>query len=879
MSGHKANQSPVVRFLGLDAGRGGPFALLGLPHLIGNDQVIDHAVQRRLRQIECHPHRGTPDADEVRLAIHSAASQLRDPDLREHLAMRWPEGTPIDMPKAWAAKRATQKLTPALMRRARMIVGSSGGWNTTARRRLAHLARINRLGALEIISVLGGQRGTPASQSGRAASNAMPQLPQAPSGGGGWTGAYAILALLGCSLIVTVLLRPDRQIPATDVPTQALAGTNAAESFLDHATPGTVERDRLSHYTAIAHELDRLVARASTEPEAAMERFSTVYPQFVDEWTDFPLEALQRAAINIAEFIVRLEAGGISSEQLTPLLAIAGTAPDRELVGVGVLDVTLASPQLSTETRAALRSLRERLSSSVTTPRAEIRPSIIATALHLARTQEGDDPEWWESWLEAVIHATQGEQHEREALLIEAISARLRDAADPNSQWQRVASMLVRELGWQRGSNERYWLLAQFGDDQVSTVRLAMLTEALVSSSAADGVDARMVLARDANITQRQQLEEAYEASWFAPTPATDSTKMQGGGDILNQLRIAVTRFDTRIDDQEAMYEILALTASSTAAVLHLHGNMQYSQELLQNPPTLGADEAEDIGSSLQRDADDRAWAEQAANCDSAAELRPYLDTLRSQGAIGINSAHALVHLVVREPELELRELAIAQLTRYSDQISVLLAIDHALTDQRVSSRLDHLVRTVLNTTLPNRNDPAWFGAARRELLTRMGGSLGRTQQSQLNQLQHEIAALIALRLQSLGFDADPDHQGPALLMGTLNQTRRMEMQSLGGSSGRGERTLGDIDAQAIVMRARAQSAIQRYLAELEYEMGLRRFEIDAKFPGTSTQLESIMAGYTSRMSSAGTVLQQIAHTQHAIAQLLIIELERGGSL
>ena len=155
MSQSKSNQTPVVRFLGQDAGRGGPFALLGLPHTISSDAVINRAVQQRLRQIDCHPHRGTPDASEVRLAIHSAASQLRDPSLREHLMRRWPEGTPIDMPKAWATRKATQKLTPSLMRRARMIVGSSGGWNSTARRRLAHLARMNRLGALEIIKALG----------------------------------------------------------------------------------------------------------------------------------------------------------------------------------------------------------------------------------------------------------------------------------------------------------------------------------------------------------------------------------------------------------------------------------------------------------------------------------------------------------------------------------------------------------------------------------------------------------------------------------------------------------------------------------------------------------------------------------------------------
>ena len=848
MSQSKSNQTPVVRFLGQDAGRGGPFALLGLPHTISSDAVINRAVQQRLRQIDCHPHRGTPDASEVRLAIHSAASQLRDPSLREHLMRRWPEGTPIDMPKAWATRKATQKLTPSLMRRARMIVGSSGGWNSTARRRLAHLARMNRLGALEIIKALGGQRGTSARQPGHDRGGTLPQLPLGPSGGGGWLGAYAILGLLGCSLIVTVLLRPGHEaVPASPGAT-AMTEPDLGTTTKNPGIPSTVDRDRLTHYTAIAHELDRLVARASTEPQAAMERFGTVYALFVDEWTAFPLDALQRATVNIAEFIVRLEAAGVETQRLTPLLAAAGTEPDREMIVAGVIDVTLASPQLSTETRASLRMLRERISSSETIPRQQVRPSIIAIARHLALQHEDDDPEWWASWLQAVNHASGTEQHERDSLLIEALSARLQDQDNPDAQWLQVASSLVRALGWQSGSDERYWLLAQFGDAQVSTARLAMLTEALVSSSAAEGVDARMVLARDANISQRQQLEDAYEGAWFPAQTATGAGEGQGESDLANQLRIAVTRFDTRVDDERALHEALGLTAISTAAVLYLQGNTQHSQELLQNPPTLKSTDAVDIGSQLRNDADDRAWAEKVANCNSAAELRPYLDTLLSSDSIGINSAHALVHLAVREPELELRELAIAQLTRLNDQISVLLAIDHALTDQRVSSRLDDLVTSVLSTTLPNRSDPAWFITARRLLLVRMSDSLGRSQQPQFNQLEHEIASLMAMRLHSLGFDADPDLQGPEALLGTLNQLRRMTLQTQGARYDRMEGALGEIDAQAIVMRARAESTLQQYLTELVYEMQLRRTEIDAVFPGTTGVLENLARDYNTRM-------------------------------
>ena len=874
----KGYQAPIVRFLGEDAGRGGPFALLGLTHVIGSDEVINRAVQSRLRQIDCHPHRSTPDANEVRLAIHSAASQLRDPTLREHLIERWPEGTPIDLPKAWAPKRAAHKLTPVLMRRARMIVGSSGGWNTIARRRLAHLARVNRLGALEIVRALGGgQQGTSKQTGARAQGEAPPRLPNAPTGSGGWYGAYAILALLACGLIVTVLIQPEQGLEQVATEPAELNDTGSSALADGQSAPITAQRDRLTHYTAIAHELDRLVARASTEPEAAIERFGTVYPLFVEQWTSFPLDALQRATVNIAEFIVRLENTGIGSDRLTPLLATPSTTPDREMIVAGVLDVTLASPRLTTDARASLRVLRQRLSDAPVVPRDQVRTSIIGTARHLSSQHEDDDPAWWGAWLKGVDHVAAVDQKERDGLIIDALSSRLQDPAAPGEQWLELASMLVRDLGWQRGSDERFWMLAQFGDDQASTARLAMLTEALVSASAAEGVDARMVLPRDANDPQRLQMAQAYEDAWFGDSAGGDESTPQNS-ELLNQLRIAITRLDQRIDDERALHEIMTLTACSTAADLFSQGSVQMSEELLQNPPTLKASAPISLDASLQADPEDNDWAERAVNCESAAQLRPLIDQLLSRDQIGINSAYALVHLAIREPELELRELAISQLTRSNEQLGVLIAIDHALSDQRVSSRLDDLVRAVLDTNLPNRNDPDWFTIARRSVLAQIADALARARAMRFNDLQKEIDTMLALRLQTRGLDTNSEEDRPDVLLNMLNQQQRLAMQTSGTRFERIEAELRKIDTRAIVLRARAQSPLQRYLIELEYELNRRRIEIDARFPGISSTLQNIERERIVRMEGSGTILQQIAHTQRAIAQLWVIEIERGGA-
>ena len=874
MSDRKSTQSPIVRFLGKDAGQGGPFALLGLTHAIGSDQEVTRAVQRRLRQIDCHQYRTTPDANEVRLAIHSAASQLRDPALREHLVRRWPEGTPIDLPKAWAPKRAMPKLSPALMRRARMLVGSSGGWNPVARRRLAHLARVNRVGALEIIQALGGRRAVTTQGSG--SSSTIPRLPDAPASGGSWIGAYAILGLLACTLIITIVLQPSRSTQdkrVTASPAQ-LEGDSYEDQGIEQI-PTT--RDRLNHYTAIAHELDRLVARAATEPQAAIARFSVIYPRFVEQWTNFPHEALERAAVNIAEFIVRLERAGVQSDRLTPLLASAGTAPDREMIAAGVIDVTLASPSLSNESRSSLRTLRERISTSGSTPGERLLPSMINVAHDQARAQQSDDTEWWQQWLAAVIHATGDDGRERDRLILDALTARLQDTDAPSSQWLRVSKSFVRELSWRAGSVERFWLIAQFGDDLVSTARLAMLTEGLVSGSSAEGVDARMVLSADANDPQRERMRDAYQDAWF-PVNTSRPTPGEEGNELLNELRISIARLDSSIEDDRAIEEILTLSARCTAAYFYMYGDKQLCSELLQNSPVLKDTGVSPIDEILSADPEDDAWAERVVNCDNGAQLRPLISELLTRDTLGINSAHALVYLATVKSDSDLRDVARLQLVRSRDQIGVLLALDHALKVDSVNSKLDELATMVLQETLPNRNDPAWFGAARRAVLAQLAEALANSQQTQLASLQAELAALLDMRLQLRGLSTSIDEQRPDFLLGILNRSRRLEMRLNQRMYTRSAAAFDDAEAYATVMRARSGSPMQRYLVELEYAMRLMEIDIATKHPGVLSQLNMIEVEHEKRISGSDSVLQQIAHTQRSIAQLWTIDLERGGA-
>jgi hypothetical protein len=71
--------------LGDEAASGGPWKLLGLEAGVTDERSIAAALDARLGAVNRHPLGGIPEADEVRLALHTAAAQLMHPQVRANL--------------------------------------------------------------------------------------------------------------------------------------------------------------------------------------------------------------------------------------------------------------------------------------------------------------------------------------------------------------------------------------------------------------------------------------------------------------------------------------------------------------------------------------------------------------------------------------------------------------------------------------------------------------------------------------------------------------------------------------------------------------------------------------------------------------------------
>jgi len=877
---------PIVEFLGEDAGVGGPFALLGLPHEIPSADRIIRARNRRLHQIARHQHRSTPDANEVRLAVHAAASQLLDPELRIELARRWPAGVEVSLPKAWKSNRASPRLAPAVVSNAKRIIAASGGWNEIARHRLAHFARMNRVGAVELVEAISPAYSSASPPNGVHADGAPPAIrermqlidPPPTAGSAQWIIAYGMILVMGLIVLSTVVLAPSRFVSVrsgSDVsrPSEPDAPAGATiENPLDRTQAQTLaQRQDLSHYTAIAHELDQLVVRANSEPEGSIERFATIYPLFVESWTSFPAPALERGGLHIAEFVDRVSKQQGARDAIT---SVFDCQPPEEvskaMIRAAVIDVVLSEQTLPSDIRAVLVAIAKRCAGYDPRPNQHIKEAIIRIAGLEGVDARTDDPRWWASWLRAVEAASPDDEPQRTRLVLSAMSARLRDPSPPSDAWNAAIVKLVNAVTWRSDTPERFWLLSQFADEAVNTVRLAALTRALGTESGAQEITPQMVLNPSATLLQRLELAEEYRSAWARPDLASSNSDQFSG--LINELHIRVSITPTRMDERQGIAAIVELARLNTAAWESDRADDTSAGESLQSAkhPIAPPPEPEQINLSVN--SRDTRWAQQAINAKDAGELGVYLAELIQDDGPGANSAHALVYLATLNPSSEIRSLASAQVVRYKDKPTMLLAIDRAIGESRISTRLDQLVGKVVARPLPQRTDGSWFFQTHRAILELLSEGIARTIKTDLPTLQSAIGSTYTNRLvrSSASLNKSLDAIESAR---KLYQQMILEADSAGNSAFDDAPKIQAIESATAVRRARAQSPMHEFLAYQRGVCELLALRVEHDIPGSSLRVGDLLSELHARLDQSATVIDQIAQIERCIAQLWVLQL------
>ncbi|MCK4873954.1 MAG: hypothetical protein KAS72_14630 [Phycisphaerales bacterium] len=244
------------RFLNLSTDADGPFELLGLdPSPQPTSQQIDEALKRRLAQVDVHPQARTPEADQVRMALHAAAAVLRDKQLRRMLQ---PESVSDAAPRtAQPRPSPTEPARPAHALPLSMLESAiiaallrERGWNSRSQHRLVGLAMQWGMQPGELVETIRqlAARWSTSALAPDAAEDAASHRPITLTGRTPWGARIAVClaittGIVAVSLAVWGVMQSGRRashVPQQPRLTQAPPAEEGAKRTPDMTSPVTV---------------------------------------------------------------------------------------------------------------------------------------------------------------------------------------------------------------------------------------------------------------------------------------------------------------------------------------------------------------------------------------------------------------------------------------------------------------------------------------------------------------------------------------------------------------------------------------------------------------------------------------------------------------
>ncbi len=362
-------QTSAIRLLGMAAPPVHPAELLGLEmdDASWDAATVSRSLLDRLRRIDEHPQCRTPEADELRVALHVAAAQLRDPGVRSNLRasehpadlsesevqrdpLVAPGATEVGLapPPVGVTVSAGQGGDAEFRVAAEHVLASCGGWNVESKRRLGYLARSASVDASvlqQTLVAITRQHEQPVRASASGAQVSAGNTPDEPSAASPLSRGPAIskrpldhrisssrartwltigtAIMLVSSLVIGMglltLIAQELFAPQREIQTRVIQGTSGSvqpSQLPGSSTPAPVPDPADAPVTAPAppivsdgRTLVRYLQSLTTDsfadaPKDSLAGFTSVYQQFAANWVGFDPEILAAAPLAIRDAIL-----------------------------------------------------------------------------------------------------------------------------------------------------------------------------------------------------------------------------------------------------------------------------------------------------------------------------------------------------------------------------------------------------------------------------------------------------------------------------------------------------------------------------------------------------------------------------------------------
>lgn len=900
--------SSVAHFLGAEAARGGPFALLGIePDRSDHGSVIG-ALERRLAQVNGHPHSETPQADEVRLALHAAAAQLLDPVVRRHMLERWGQGGTSD---ASQVSPAISSESLALERDAILMLAMHGGWNRESLRRLAMLAHARGVPSHRVaqtIRAIAHQRRSqpptrrrqqqaqppapPRARPLRALPVLEPLLDQDESRSSSpWLVPLltvgTVLAALGAIALVSMLSSstPSRAIPSPqtmgareDAGVPAPETTAVATAQTDQRPPDAQSLPSVTDLLTRAREgLEIDPTRAERDLRAAIDAFER-------SWASMASDELVSAHADLVDLLYRISAVPSRGVAIASRIARASERPDPPSTGEDLLARVWSAGMLNRLSREAnlpaqvARVIDDALvaqnpgmpSPQEATFNSGAQDALRTWTLQLAQAQQhSTDPEGlWQAWIDAALALTPDDPQTRTRLMLAAIDDLLRLGPEGSrSAWlHTTVRSLVEHVDWSKDSPARRWLLASFNAQGISSADLHLVTSALARLPAVEGVDPTMTLDAQASGRARQALRRQYAGAWGLIEQAEGDALEQEWRDRLARAQRTLSGALTPDEHLASAAEMALLHATADAL---WRGEFEHARTVLDSlDDVLRVAQQRRRGrtrSLSEHEGGDWAVRYIAVKRNLQARLE-LLDALqRSRGKrLTPMEAEVLVLEAVRGDRQTIRQRAREVVRQVLDQPTVVNALLEALPDTPETTRNLRLISDAASLGSLDAQDPNWRIKARRALVERLLELVaGQSDASVMDAMSEAIADAYAQML------AGPAGEIPTLTpLEAVSQVRRRWHQQASGLLGAPAISPDRIEQDRKARRASARGPVQAFDAEQRALCELMAYVLTAEQPELAHEIEDELARWRRSRQGARHIFEQIAANERTIATL-----------
>lgn len=840
--------SPVERCFGPAAASGGPFELLGLPLEPVDERVVHEALRRRLARLAASPYGATPEADEVRLALHAAAAQLCDPLVRERLLALWREQS-----RAAEASRSRDSgpevddKTASLRLLALRVLARSGGWNRRSRRRVAALAHALGVSPSMLAQTLRRPGKAPSACTNEGASTGVMPPPSA---------------------------RVERA--GSDRPATAAAIVQALErgSLGRDAAPRRLAQGRLTAERKTSHRRRRFVvpvvvtamslALASAAGWAAW-RLALGDAAASDRHAHGGGATLSRPAAEAAPAAGSSASGAEAADAARPAVASSTSR-----LQTGLLEEAQRATELALEAAAQPKAFDQALAAL----------SRAATGLPLG------DTALWKRWRGLVdrleeAHPAQAEQAKLATLTLDAVESVLTRSGGA-ALTVDVVKMLLDRAPLGDGAPPplrdaaRRRVLGWFDDRAVSAAAAAALSEALAQRSDLALVRPDMTLAPHAGFAPRQEMRDRYarafglaseQAAHGLPARWVEAAKellhARGGSDVASLARAE------------------ALLRFTLAAALRQQGDVSRAAELLAS---FSGDVAEASAPPVEwiefrhSAAEDGRWAAQvfAAGTNAQKKIKALFDLTAQTRPLGPIDADMLALLAVAEPRQEVRLRAQRALRERRNEPAVINGLLEALPQAHSTLSVAALVEEAAQATLPPPGGRAWRVAAQRalarRLLTMLEGAAARqgavAVEHRMGRTLSELAQLLAPGRGEDAAQRPPEASEAAkrAALGAIAQAR------LAGAALRGEVFAPDaIERRLMTQTALARGPAQRTAAALGALAEAQAATLAASSPQLTAAARRAVLALTALTARARSSVEQIELASQTLAALWLL--------